>query len=214
VELLRSSPVVRFPDIQAALGGASSATVFRYLKQVPYRTSYNHNGRYYALHDPSRYDRRGLFSHGDIHFSLDGTLKATVRRLVWEADAGHTHRELQDLLRVRVQVVLLDLLGKHEVGRERVDGIFVYLHIDAAVRQGQLQRREEQLVAGSTEQGEVKLGDDVVIQVLLVLIRYPGSRPEDVVRHLRGHAPPITMQQVSAVFARYQLGEKGGPSIC
>jgi hypothetical protein len=55
---------------------------------------------------------------------------------------------------------------------------------------------------------------EVVIQVLLVLIRYPGSRAGDVARRLKGHSPPITMRHVQVVFDRYDLddvGEKGGP---
>ena len=60
--------------------------------------------------------------------------------------------------------------------------------------------------------GEASLDDAVVIQVLLTLVRHPGSGPAQVVRRLRGHATPITSQQVHAVFTRFDLGEKGGPS--
>ena len=94
--------------MQVALEDASRATAFRYLAQVPYRRSYNHNGRYYALHDRTRYDRFGLWSRGDVHLSIDGSLRATVRRLVHEAEAGATHRELQERLRIRVRTTLLD----------------------------------------------------------------------------------------------------------
>ncbi|NOY94579.1 MAG: hypothetical protein GXP55_25660, partial [Deltaproteobacteria bacterium] len=62
IELLKSKPLVKFSEIQAALAGASRSTTFRYLEQVPYRSSYNHNGRFYMLHDPGRYDRWGLYS--------------------------------------------------------------------------------------------------------------------------------------------------------
>ena len=213
LELLQSAPVVVLGDIRATLNRASRATAFRYLREVPYRRSYNHNGRYYALHDPARYDRLGLFSHGDIHFSRDGTLGATVRRLVHEAEAGHTHRELQDLLRVRVQASLLDAVRKGEISRERLVEVYVYLHVDAAVRQEQVVRRRERIeaVVGSKD-GQLEVSDAVVIQVLLTLLRHPGSRPDDVVRRLRGHSPPISPRQVDAVFIRYDLGEKGGPS--
>ena len=74
-DLLAAQTVVDLPRIQAALGGASSMTAFRYLRQIPSRRSYNHNGRYYCLHEPSRHDRLGLWSVGDIHFSVDGSLR-------------------------------------------------------------------------------------------------------------------------------------------
>jgi len=213
LELLQSRPVVVLGDIQAVLEGASRATAFRYLREVPYRRSYNYNGRYYTLHDPARYDRLGLFSHGDIHFSRDGTLGATVRRLVYEAEAGHTQRELQQLLRVRVQATLLDAVRKGEISRERLVEVYVYLHVDAAVRREQVQRRRERIEAASGPDDELlEVSDAVVIEVLLTLIRHPGSRLDDVVRRLRGRSPPISRQQVEAVFTRYDLGEKGGAS--
>ncbi len=51
---LKSKTVADLPDLQATLENASPVTVFRYLKQIPYRGSYNHSGRFYALHDPAR----------------------------------------------------------------------------------------------------------------------------------------------------------------
>ena len=69
---------------------------------------YNHNGRYYTRRDSARFDRLGLYSLGEIHFSRDGSLGMTLKRLIRESEAGLTHRELQDLLHVRVQVLLLE----------------------------------------------------------------------------------------------------------
>jgi hypothetical protein len=198
--------------MQVALEDASRATAFRYLAQVPYRRSYNHNGRYYALHDPARYDRFGLWSRGDVHFSVDGSLRATVRRLVHEAEAGATHRELQERLRVRVRTTLLDLLGKGEVDRERLAEVYVYLHADAAVRQQQLRQRREQIAAEQAAVADSEVSDAAVIQILLTLVRQPGAQPANVVRRLQGGAPPISLSQVQAVFTRYELGEKGGLS--
>jgi hypothetical protein len=83
--LLAERTVVDLPAIREALGGVTPMTAFRYLRQVPYRRSYDHNGRFYCLHDPSRYDRLGLWSHEGIHFSVDGSLKGTVRRMVQES---------------------------------------------------------------------------------------------------------------------------------
>jgi hypothetical protein len=62
---------------------------------------------------------------------------------------------------------------------------------------------------------ETELTDAIVIEVLLVLIRHPGSQLAEVVRRLRGHSPPIRAEHVRVVFDRYDLehlGEKGGPS--
>ncbi len=212
MRMLSFETVADLPRLQDALEDASPRTVFRYLNRVPYRRSYNHNGRYYTLHDPSRYDRFGLYSYGDIYFSIDGSLRRTVQRLVYEAEAGATHQELQELLRVRVHNTLLDLLKRSEVNREPLESVYVYLHIDGTISEVQRQRRCERIEAAKGER-EFDVSDTVAIRVLLVLIRHPGSRPGDVVRHLHGHSPPMFLHQIQAVFDRYGLGEKGGPLI-
>jgi hypothetical protein len=215
LDLFASETVVDLPRIQVALGGASSMTAFRYLRQIPYRRSYNHNGRYYCLHEPSRYDRLGLWSVGDVHFSLDGSLGKTVRRLVYEMDAGATHRELQERLRVRVHNTLLTLLRRGEIERERLAQLYVYLHRDAAIGEVQMQRRGALLDAGKTVRIETAVPDEIVIQVLLALLHHPGAKAAQLVRYLRGHSPPVSMEQIEAVFARYDLesiGKKGGSS--
>ena len=215
LRLLGQKTVVDLPAIQEALGGVTPMTAFRHLRRIPYRRSYDHNGRYYCLYEHSRCDRLGLWSIGDVHFSKDGSLKATVRRMVHEAPDGATHRELADWLRVRVLNTLLTLVRGEEVSREQVEAVYVYLHPDATVREEQLVRRRERIEAQRLDGGvayEDGLDDAVVIQVLLMLVRHPGSSPAEVVRRLWGHAPPITSQQVHAVFARFDLKKKGGSS--
>ncbi len=218
LKLFESNEVVEFKEIQSALDNASRATCFRYLQQVPYHRSYNYNGRYYTRRDPTRYDRFGLFSYRDIFFSRDNTLGETIRHLVWESEAGWTQRELQDVLRVRVQVVLLNALHKGKLEREKVHGFYVYLHPDPAVRGAQLNRRRERAcLEVPAKVGEPEIGDPVIIQVLLTVLHHRGAKAADVVRYLHGHSPPITMAEVRIVFARYELdsiGKKGGAWNC
>ncbi len=214
--LFAAETVVDFPRIRTVLGDASAMTAFRYLRQLPYRRSYNRNGRYYCLYEPSRHDRLGLWSVGDIHFSVDGSLGQTVRRLVYETPAGATHRELQERLGVRVHNTLLTLLRRGEVDRECLVRRYVYLHIDAEGRIEQIQRRQALIGAGERVPVEADIADEIVIRVLLTLLHHPEAKAAQVVRSLRGHSPPISMEQVDAVFARYDLesiGKKGGGSI-
>ncbi len=192
-------------------------TAFRHLKRIGYRCSYNHKGRYYARHELARYDRFGLWSVGDIHFSIDGSLRNTVRRLVAQAEAGATHQELQARLLVRVHNTLLDLLHKREVERERLQQVYVYFDVDAGVRAAQRERREQLLRRAQSATLERQVTDQVIIEVLLVLLHHPGADRARVVRHLRGRSPPISIEHVDVVFTRYDLdalGEKGGATSC
>jgi len=214
LELFARKPVVNLPEIQAALGGVCAMSAFRYLRMVSYRRSYNRNGAFYCLHDPSRYDRLGLWSLEGIRFSVDGSLRSTVQRLVQEAAPGATQRELSDWLRVRVQNTLLGLVRDGQLSRELVEALYVYLHADPSVAKEQLSRRRAELAAGRVQEpGQADLpAEAAIIQILLALIRHPGQGAGDVARRLRGHAPPIPLRQVQAVFSRYGLDEKGGPS--
>ncbi len=218
IDLFTAKGVVTFAELEEALGNASRATTFRYLKRVKYLRSYNYNGRYYTYRKPALFDRFGLYSLGDIHFSRDPTLGDTLRRLVRESQAGWTQRELQELLRVRVQVLLLAAVRHDEIRREKVAGFYLYLHIDPLIGQNQLQRRQERIAARqSGDDPRVSVNDEVIIQILLALIRHPGSRPAELVRTLRGHSPPIVLEQVVDIFVRYELediGKKGGATNC
>lgn len=212
-KLFDAKPVIVLEEMQKALGSASRATIFRLLAKVSYRRSYNYNGKYYTKHDLTRYDKQGLFSYKGILFSRYGNLNSTLMRLICESSFGYTQRELQELLQVRVQTSLLTMVHDKKLARCKVAGQFIYLHPDSKIGMEQLTKRRELFEQRRFELKEVT--DAVVIQVLLILIRHPGSRTGDVARRLKGHSPPITIQHVRVVFDRYGLdnvGEKGGPS--
>jgi hypothetical protein len=212
-KLFESKKVIDLAVIQSALGGVSAMTVFRYLQKIPYRRSYNYNGRYYTKHEPSQYDRYGLWSHGDIHFSQDGSLVKTVKRLVYEAEAGATHQELNEILRVRVHNTLYGLFSKCEIKREKILYFYIYLHNDPAKREIQIKNRNQQIISQKAAAAEGKISERIVIQILLILIHHPGAKAADIVRYLYGQSPPISMKQVNEVFIRYELdkiGEKRG----
>jgi len=215
LKVFETHKVVEFKTLQAALDNASRATTFRYLRQIRYHRSYNHNGRYYTRYDPRRYDRLGLFCQDGIFFSRENTLGETIQSLVWGSDAGWTQRELQEVLRVRVQVVLLNTVRQGKTTREKVNGLYVYLHTDADVRSAQLARRREKGVLSQRgkDNSALAIEDEVVIWILLTLLRHPGATEAHTVRYLRGHSPPVTMAEVRIIFTRYELAnlsKKGG----
>ncbi|MDE0103363.1 MAG: hypothetical protein OXN89_13380 [Bryobacterales bacterium] len=131
LDALSGPQPLTLPQLQEVLLNASPATTFRYLRQVPYVRSYNENGRYYTLFDPQRFDSFGLLSLGTVRFSQDRSLTATLPRLVNQAEAGWTDKELQHLLHVPVHGPLLDAVRRDRIQREPIHGVFVYLSADA-----------------------------------------------------------------------------------
>lgn len=180
----RQRPVMTLEEIRQVLGGKSKSTALAALRALGYRTSYNHNSRYYTLAGTCSFDQWGLWSHKGVRFSREGKLTATVGRLVAEAEAGWTRRELEELLGTKIQPVLTTLRKKGEIAREKIGPVYVYVAPETAA--AQLEARRERLAAVQ-QRSEVPL--EVVVAVLLVLVRHPGSDPGKVVWHLKVPIP-------------------------
>ena len=58
------------------------------LKQWGSHTSYNQNGRYYALPTVPYFDKNGLWHFEDIFFSRYGNLKKTIIHLIERSPSG------------------------------------------------------------------------------------------------------------------------------
>jgi hypothetical protein len=204
-------PVAQLPDLCETLR-CSGRTVFRALNTVGYHSSFSQRGRYYTLVNIPHFDPQGLWFHQDVGFSLDGTLGATVERLIREAAAGHTHHELEALLRVRCHNVLLELVEAQRIARERLDMLYVYLAGQPRIAKQQLARRREQLdkehAAALAAAAARPLEAARVIEVLLAVIRDRDPNPKGVAAVLAGRGLGVSEAQVEEVFDRYGLEKK------
>ena len=131
----------------AALGTRARRTAFRKLKELPYRTSYSHRGRYYTLDELIDFDQHGLWSFGDVRFSVAGTLLATAAAVVSDAPAGHFSEELDNLLHVGTQDVLRKLVTERKLSRRKLAGQFLYCAADRTRKAQQLSARRALLAA-------------------------------------------------------------------
>lgn len=210
-EALAKNKVMIIDEIKEELGGVSTATAFRRLRCIRYRRSYNHNGRFYSIDEPEKYDEIGLWSYKGIRFSQDSDLTATVYRLIHESEEGRTQRELRDILGVRVQNTLQVLLRRRKVKRSQVRGVYVYLSSRPKVKQEQLRSRETKIANAEKQQEQLStVVAEVVIEILLILVRQPGMTEAEIMTRLQGRSPPVSIEQVRWVFERYQLGQKKG----
>jgi len=134
--------VATMPEMQNALGTPVYKTVLRKLKQLSYRSSYSHCGSYYTLERIARFDDRGLWSYGDVHFSDRGTLMATLQHFVDKSHSGCFTGELRQLLGVSVKEALLRLVANEQVSRENVGSRYLYCSANSAARKQQLLSRD------------------------------------------------------------------------
>ncbi len=129
-------------EMKKALGTEVPMTVFRKLKEIPYRTSYSHSGKYYALEQAMDFDARGLWTCQGIHFSRFGSLVDTAERFVTRSPHGFFVSELSKELQVETREPLLELVRSQRLGREDVAGLYLYCSFDPVRRQQQLLGRQ------------------------------------------------------------------------
>ncbi len=139
---LRLKRIATLPELKQALGTTVDTTVFRKLKELSYRSSYSHRGRYYTLAEIPQFDPHGLWSFQAVWFSRWGNLVTTVETLVNGARQGYFANELRQILHVEAKEALLQLVEQRRITRLQVTGLFLYCSQDAAVRRRQVLARQ------------------------------------------------------------------------
>lgn len=169
-KLLRRRKIATLPVLMEALGTTARRTVFRKLKELAYRTSYSHCGRYYTLDEVTQFDEQGLWSHRDVWFSLYGTLLSTAAVTVEESDLGYFVEELDNRLHVGTKDALRKLVRDARLTREKVAGQFLYCAADSRRRRQQLLARRSRLaepgVAGPMPEAAI-LPDELRAAIVL-----------------------------------------------
>lgn len=209
--VFRRQKIADLDRLYAALRTRSRMTVFRRLSQVGYLSSYSHAGRYYTLRDIPQFDRDGLWQHAGVFFSRDGTLKATVARLVEQADAGNFHHELQLRVRLRVHNTLADLVARRRLGRVPIEGEYLYVSANAERAATQLARRAHR---EPPVEAARPLEPAVVIEVLVEVIHGAVVQLDaaQVAARLVARGVAVTVAQVVEVFRQHGVVKKTAPS--
>jgi hypothetical protein len=174
--LFKRRGILMMSELKKALGTQVDMTVFRKLKELSYRASYSHGGRYYTLEEVARFDKRGLWNRNGVWFSRHGTLLATLEAFASEAEAGYFADELREQLHVEVKESLLRLAQKERVHREMVGGRYLYCATKLATRRRQLRKRRTETsiqtrgaVDAEAELGQGKVSDEVKAALLLFI---------------------------------------------
>ena len=169
-QFLRRNRMATLPQLKQVLGSEADSTVFRKLKELSYRTSYSHRGRFYTLDEIADFDERGLWSFNSVWFSRHGTLVATVEVFVHQAPAGYFASELQGVLHVPVKEPLLQLVQQGKIARQTVSGLYLYCARDRNQRQQQLlarQARLEQSTIATGVRSPPQVSDELRAAILL-----------------------------------------------
>ena len=210
--LFRRTPVVQLDSLRQTLKPLSLRSVIRRLKDADYLSSYTHSCRYYTLREIPKFDAFGLWYHDGVGFCRAGTLKAAVEELVEQSEAGRTHQELQDLLRVRVHNALLNRVRAQRIGRKQLDNKH-WLYVSAKPSRAAKQWSHRQAQKKRTISLVGPLTTAMTIEVLVEVLKSSTvlATPEEVVRRLHHQGVGVPLQHVQWVFEHYELAKKGGP---
>jgi hypothetical protein len=179
--------------------------VFRVLTKAGYLTSYNHAGKYYTLRRIPRFDANGLWFHGEVRFSVHGTLRTTIVVLVRKSAAGYTHDELALIVGLRVHDTLFSLVKSQLVAREQIDAVYVYFDSDPERHKTQREQRRrptEPVLAGRPPP---PLDLPRVVEVFVAMLQAPSDKPPAIGARLRASGADVSDEQVEAYIKHYAL---------
>lgn len=179
----------------------SRMSVFRRLQELRYLSSFSHAGRYYTLAGIPQFGDYGLWFHQGVGFSKFVTLRNTIIEMVNSSTTGMTHPELHNLLRVRVQDTLLNLVRTEQIKRKKDRGLYIYVNADVNRADKQLSQRLAYV------QVTEPLPTASVIEVLVEAIHAVGNQVSPAVMTARLNARGVTasIEQVKRVFVRYGI---------
>lgn len=175
-KFLETIKVFTLEQLVASLG-CSIPTARLKLKQWQTYTSYNQNGRYYALPAVPRFDENGLWHYEKISFSKYGNLKNTVVHLINASPSGLTGNEIGSLLKLYSRSFLHHFRNVAGIRREKREGLYVYFSDEADKYEQQSENRSRGLIPTSK-----LLSDTDAIVVLAALIRHHGISVEDIMQ--------------------------------
>jgi len=155
---LEQYKIATMEDLKKVLGTDVRMTVFRKLKELPFRTSYSHRGKYYALERAIKFDDLGLWTSKSVWFSFYGTLLETTKALVMKSEMGYSVIELDDILHVSVKESLLILFKRKCIWRKKEAGVYVYFAKSSDAQAKQIISRREYLHNQNYKLGKVEDG--------------------------------------------------------
>jgi len=198
------SAIIMTSDQLMQLMDCSLRTVQRRVKQWLCHTSFNHNGRYYALPDVAQFDQYGIWAHQGVCFSRFGNLKRTVVGVVCEAEQGLSAAELAHRLHVNVHSFLSQFAAQQAIKREKLARTFRYFCADLDRAR---QQRECYLTAAPSS-GPLVLSDAVAVKLLLAWIDAPYAEVAALSCRLQQQHMDVTPQAVAAFLEKHDLGGK------
>jgi len=192
--------------------GSSRITILRRLKEIGYQTSYDHNGKYFALTEFLNYDKSGLFEHKGIHFFKNGGLQELIIQEINSSEKGYNAEELSSKIKTRVGNQLRLFTKKGMIVRKKYSEVYIYFSIDETYQQKQISNRETELKISSIPEDMNVSNEKITIKILLEIIQNPNAQPNEIGRIMRENGIKITDHYIENIFLKYDIKKTASPS--
>jgi hypothetical protein len=183
----------------------SEITIRRKLKKVGALTSYNKNGMFYTLPHIPEFDALGLWANNDIRFSKHGNMNQTIIQLINHADRGFHAGEIEDLIGYAPHSLLHKLSAKSAIGREKLQGRYVYFSIDKQIWKSQLRIYTATL---QTQYSENDMPCLAAVRLLIEKIKRPKDSLVGLLKILRRDNVKIDESQAKRFFKKHGIEKK------
>ena len=182
----------------------SIPTVRNRLRSWRALTSYNRNGRYYALPNVAAFDEHGLWRYKGVCFSRWGTLKNTVRHLVRNSSMGLDASEIGRLVGLPPRSFMAQLPNVPGLRREKDEKRFVYYADEEHIYRSQKSRR-----AGESKKMPKELPSDAeAIFILVDRIKHPEFSAQLCAQRLRKKGKRISTVAIRNLLAYHGIEKK------
>ncbi len=206
--LFRKNRVLNLEKIMEVVGQRSTRTAFRCHKKHDYISSYTHTRSYYTLKEIAVFNQEGFWHYGEIGFSVYGSLKDILVRLINTSDSGRTHSELEQLQKCRAHNALRELVKNEKLQRKNVNGVYVYTAAKSEQTKTQLTHRSQ---FSKTPSEHIVI--DILLAAIVVSQAIGTIKITAVVQKLRERRSSITESEVAWTFHNYDLEKKTSDSM-
>ncbi|MFT7559113.1 MAG: hypothetical protein ACI93R_001017 [Flavobacteriales bacterium] len=207
--LLKERTAISLKELQVIFKDRSARSLSRDLTKIGVITSYTHAGQYRVRAVTARFNTRGLWFYQDIGFSKYRTLKSTILHMTELSDIGCTHKELNDILKIKTHNTLKDLVDAKSISRRTMpNNIYVYLHHGTEKSQKQYDLR---LSIKTAEPSNISPPPQwITIEILAEIVRCCKIQTQSniIYERLDRRGLEIKKDIVEQVFSYYQIKKK------
>ena len=184
---------------------SSRRTAQTRLKQWGTYTSYNQNGRYYALPGVPKFNIHGIWNYKNILFSKHGNLKKSFISIVNKSQAGLSANEISEILRLPAHTFLGHFKETPDIHREKYKGL--YIHFSKQSDIFAMQKKEREKIVYTTTLLSLPSDAQAVI-ILVELIKHTYDSIDKLVRQVKRKGVCTSVDKVQNLLIYHDLQKK------